>query len=93
MQAIGLSVKSIADILALTVDMILDRRLQTVVHKKGLAQTTKHARQLIVHKKVLVAGNVMNKPSYLIPVDEESSLSLRFSEKKKPVEQVKEVVQ
>ena len=37
------------DILALGVESILERRLQTIVWKKGLAKSIHHARQLIVH--------------------------------------------
>ena len=49
LQKIGLNVNSIADVLGLEKKDYLDRRLQTVVAIKGLAPTTRTARQLIVH--------------------------------------------
>lgn len=59
------------DILNLTVRDILNRRLQTLVYKKGLAKTIKQARQLIVHKHIMVGDKVINVPSYLVKKDEE----------------------
>src|SRR3990172_8373778 len=37
------------DVLVLNVQNILDRRLQTIVHRKGLANSLIQARQFIVH--------------------------------------------
>ncbi len=59
------------DVLNLTVRDILNRRLQTLVYKKGLAKTIKQARQLIVHKHIMVGDKVINVPSYLVKKDEE----------------------
>ena len=61
----------------------LKRRLQTIVFKKGLASTIKAARQLIVHKKVLVDNKVVNVPSYIVPVALEGKIKLK--EKKKNI--------
>jgi len=47
---------SLDDVLGLTVEDVLGRRLQTVVFKRGLANTPKHARQLIAHGHVKVNG-------------------------------------
>src|SRR3990167_4552052 len=60
LQRIGLKISSIADALSLDKRDYLNRRLQTVLVVKKLARTPKHARQLIVHKKVLVAGKSVN---------------------------------
>nr|AOZ56036.1 ribosomal protein S4 [uncultured korarchaeote] len=65
------------DILGLTVSNVLDRRLQTVVYKKGLAKSIWHARQLITHRHIAVNGRVIKTPSYLVPVDEEDKVELR----------------
>lgn len=62
------------DILSLTVENIFDRRLQTVLLKKGLANTSKHARQLIVHGHVLVGGRRVVYPSYLVQREEEEKI-------------------
>lgn len=81
LQKIGLNVNSIADVLSLTKEDYLGRRLQTIVAEKGLAPTAKAARQLITHKKVLVDGGAVNSPAYVVPVELEDKISLK--EKKK----------
>jgi len=62
------------DILSLDVNTFLDRRLQTQVHKQGLANTLKQARQFIVHGHIAVAGKKVTVPGYLVPTSEELSL-------------------
>ncbi len=62
------------DVLSLTVESFLERRLQTLVYRKGLANTPKHARQLIVHGKVFIGDRKVPFPSYLVPVDEEGKI-------------------
>jgi small subunit ribosomal protein S4 len=59
------------DVLGLSVDDILERRLQTVVYRKGYANTTSQARQFIVHGHVTVDGRRVQVPSYKVDVDEE----------------------
>jgi small subunit ribosomal protein S4 len=59
------------DVLGLTVEKLLERRLQTLVWKKGLAKTPRQARQLVLHGHIAVKGRKMNAPSYLVPVEEE----------------------
>jgi small subunit ribosomal protein S4 len=63
------------DILTLQVTNFLDRRLQTQVHKQGLANTLKQARQFIVHGHVSVGGRKVTVPGYLVSMDEELSMS------------------
>lgn len=65
------------DILSLTVEDLLSRRLQTMVFKKGMAVSPLHARQLIVHGHVTIAGRVITIPGYQVGHDEESTVSLR----------------
>jgi small subunit ribosomal protein S4 len=62
------------DILILTVDEILNRRLQTLVFKKALANTVYQARQLITHGHIEVDGKKINSPSYLVKKDEEEKI-------------------
>ena len=69
------------DVLALTINNILERRLQTLVWKKGLAKTPKMARQLITHGKVTVSQKLVKSPSYIVPTGEEGMISLRDGEK------------
>jgi len=85
----GLNVKSIADVLSLDKKDILNRRLQTMVFKKGLAPTIKTARQLVTHKKVFVKGKIVNVPSYIVPVELEKGISLKVSKKKIGIEEKK----
>lgn len=59
------------EVLSLTKRDWLERRLQTIVFKKGLAKTIKEARQLIVHRKILVNDRVVDVPSYVVKKDEE----------------------
>lgn len=63
------------DVLSLDVESILERRLQTLVFKKGLAKTPKQARQFIIHGHIAVNGRGVTSPSYLVPVSEEDTIS------------------
>lgn len=89
LRALGLDVKNTADVLALKIDDILNRRLQTVVFNKKMATTPKHARQMIIHKKVMIDGKVNNTPSYIVPLNEENKLTLRVNAPKKKKEEPK----
>ena len=62
------------DILGLTVENYLERRLQTIVFKKGLAKTIYQARQLIVHGHIAIGGRRVTSPGYLVTKDEESMI-------------------
>lgn len=63
------------DILALNVESFLERRLQTVVLKKGLARTPMMARQLIVHGHITVGGRKVTIPSYKVKKAEEETVT------------------
>ncbi|NHJ46704.1 MAG: 30S ribosomal protein S4 [Asgard group archaeon] len=59
------------DVLSLQIENILERRLQTVVHKKGMATTHHHSRQMIVHGHISIGDHVVNSPSYFVnPLEE-----------------------
>ncbi len=62
------------DVLALNEEKILERRLQTVVASKGLANTPKQARQMIVHGHVFLDGRRVTVPGYIVKRAEESSI-------------------
>jgi small subunit ribosomal protein S4 len=62
------------DVLALRIDDILERRLQTRVYKKGLSNSLKHARQLIVHGHIAVNGRRVTIPSYIVDIEEEGKI-------------------
>jgi small subunit ribosomal protein S4 len=67
---------SLDKILSLDVRAILERRLQTIVYRKGLAKSIYHARQLIVHGHVAVAGRRVTSPGFLVPRELEDKISL-----------------
>lgn len=77
LNKIGMNVKSISDVLSLDKKDYLNRRLQTIVYKKGLASTVKTARQMIVHKKILVDGKAVDIPSYVVPVELENKITIK----------------
>jgi small subunit ribosomal protein S4 len=85
LQGLGLLGKnaSLDDVLSLTVEDILERRLQTIVFKNKLANTPKHARQLITHGHVAVDGRRTVYPSFLVPKELEKKISLLGSIKTK----------
>ncbi|MDG6938290.1 MAG: 30S ribosomal protein S4 [Nitrososphaerota archaeon] len=64
------------DILSLTVEDMLARRLQTMVFKKGMALSPLHSRQLIVHGHVSVGGRVITVPGYEVGGVEEGTVAL-----------------
>lgn len=85
----GLKVKSIAEVLSLTKEDYLNRRLQTIVFNKGLAKTPKGARQMITHKKILVNNKSVNIPSYHVSSDLESKINIKTKKiNKKKTEEI-----
>jgi len=62
------------DVLDLTVESILERRLQTLVFRKGLAKTIYQARQLITHGHIAISGKKVFAPSYIVPKNEEDKI-------------------
>ncbi|MGC9071899.1 MAG: 30S ribosomal protein S4 [Acidilobus sp.] len=63
------------DVLGLTVENVLERRLQTLVYRKGLARTIYQARQLVVHGHIAIRDRRVTSPSYLVPREEENLIS------------------
>ena len=70
---------TVDDLLDLKVESVLDRRLQTIVYKSGLANTMKQARQFIVHGHILVDGIKSSSPGRLIKVEDEGKVSFAES--------------
>ena len=90
LKKMGINADSIADVLSLDKQDYLKRRLQTVLVAKKFATTSKSARQLITHKKVLINGRVLNSPSYIVPIELENKISLKESKKKIKIDKLKE---
>ncbi|MFW3145917.1 MAG: 30S ribosomal protein S4 [Thermoplasmatota archaeon] len=57
----------LVDVLAIEIETILSRRLQTLVYTKGLAQTPKQARQMINHGHIVVKDRRVTIPGLLVP--------------------------
>lgn len=66
--------------------ILLERRIDNVVFRAGLARTRREARQIVDHKQLLVNGKSVNIPSYLIKagdvisVKESKKDSVRFKD-------------
>jgi SSU ribosomal protein S4P len=65
----------ITAVLELDVTDVLERRLQTIVYRQGLANTVGQARQFVVHGHVTVEGGRVTRPSYKVNVHEEDAVS------------------
>ena len=63
------------DVLDLTLEDILERRLQTLVFQRGLAQSIQQSRQLITHGHIAIDGKRVSTPSYLVLKDEETKIA------------------
>lgn len=80
--------ESLDMVLGLKIEQLLERRLQTILVRKGLARTINQARQMIVHRHVLVNGKMITSPSYLVNIAEENNISFypgsKFSDEEHP---------
>jgi small subunit ribosomal protein S4 len=66
---------SLDSVLSLTTENLLERRLQTIVFRKTLANTLKQARQLVTHGHIAIEGRRIRYPSYIVPTDLENNIS------------------
>jgi len=62
-------------LLDLKENSLLERRLQTVVFRKGLAKTIKQARQLTVHGFIAINGKKVSRPGYTVDVKDEAGIA------------------
>ena len=62
------------DILSLTLNDLLERRMQTIVFRKGFERTMDQARQFIIHKHILINNKKISAPTYMVKVIEEGSI-------------------
>ncbi|WP_042705525.1 30S ribosomal protein S4 [Methanomicrobium mobile] len=65
----------IGAILSLKAENELERRLQTLVYRRGLARSPKQARQMITHGHITVNGRRVTVPGYRVRKVEESSIA------------------
>lgn len=62
------------DVLTLTVESFLERRLQTITWRKGLANTPTQARQFITHGHIAIGGQRVTAPGYMVTAEEEGKI-------------------
>jgi len=93
LKKMGIETNTISEVLSLDKKNYLKRRIQTIIFKKRLATTPKAARQLIVHKKVMVNGEVVSSPSYMVPEDLEDKIEIKKKEKKKVEEKERDGIE
>ena len=74
---LGLITKTgnVDDVLDLSINDIMDRRLQTLIYKKAMARSIRQARQFIVHEHIILGNKKITNPSYLVPVGDEQSIN------------------
>jgi len=65
----------IDDVLSLKVQTQLERRLQTIVYRRGLARSPKQARQLITHGHISVGGRRVSIPGYHVTRTDETQIT------------------
>ena len=66
-------------VLALTVENFLQRRLQTIVFKNGMAKSIHHARVLIRQRHIRVGRQLVNIPSFMVRVDTEKHIDFSLT--------------
>lgn len=62
------------DVLDLTIEDVLERRLQTIVLRKGLAKSAQQSRQLITHGHISIGGQRIRTPGHLVTKPEETQV-------------------
>jgi small subunit ribosomal protein S4 len=62
------------NVLDLSIEDLLERRLQTIVFRKGLARTIFQSRQLITHGHVNIGNRCVTVPSYIVSKVEEEQV-------------------
>ena len=82
---------TIDEVLSLEVRAVLERRLQTVVLRTGLARTMPQSRQLITHGFVSVNGGTVTRPNYLVKLSDavthSKPIDITVKEAEKPAEE------
>ena len=65
----------ISDVLAMKAENPLERRLQTMVYRQGLARSPKQARQVITHGHIAVGGRKITIPGYHVKRGEDAGIT------------------
>jgi len=62
------------DVLTLSVEDLLERRLQTYIYRIGMAGSLFQARQVITHGHIAINGQKVTSPSYQVKITDEETL-------------------
>ena len=63
------------NVLSLEIRDLLERRIQTIVYKKGFANTTLDARKIITHGHVSYKGAIHTTPGTIIPKNDDGKIA------------------
>jgi small subunit ribosomal protein S9e len=66
-------------VLSLTPQDVLERRLQTLVFKLGLAKSIHHARVLIRQRHIRVGKQIVDIPSFIVRVDSQKHIDFALN--------------
>ena len=65
---------SIDEVLDLEIRDLMERRLQTMVFRHGLAKSLYQARQIVSHGHIAIEGKVISVPGYIVTRNEEQKI-------------------
>ncbi|KAL0220947.1 hypothetical protein RCL1_000801 [Eukaryota sp. TZLM3-RCL] len=66
-------------VLSLKVEDLLERRLQTLVFRKGLAKSIHHARVLVFGRHIRVGKQLVNVPSFAVRTDSQEHIEISYT--------------
>merc|ERR1711871_55837 len=66
-------------VLALKIEDFMERRLQNLVFKRGLAKSIHHARVLIRQKHIRVGRQIVNVPSFMVRVESQPHIEFALT--------------
>ena len=63
------------DVLSMSINDVMERRLQTVIFRRGMAKSLHQARQLITHGHISIRGRKVKAPGYKVTLEDEANLN------------------
>merc|ERR1719172_404610 len=66
-------------VLSLNLENFMERRLQTLVFKRGLAKSIHHARVLIRQRHIRVGKQIVNVPSFMVRVESQPHIEFALN--------------
>merc|ERR1712139_411275 len=66
-------------VLSLNIENFMERRLQTLVFKRGLAKSIHHARVLIRQRHIRVGRQIVNVPSFMVRVESQPHIEFALN--------------